>query len=207
MGLIGAAHAGPVRAGWTWLTGVTSATALHAIAIWVWHIPRLLDATLIHEDLHRLQHVCFLATALLFWWAVLRGPRRLYGLGALHAFLTMMHTSLLGALLALAPHLFYPLQTRGAPAFGLTPMEDQQLAGLVMWAPGGVVYMFAGLGLVAAWPSPAAPRRGDGRAGDKLAAAQHSAADPACRDAARIRGGKAGERALQVGRGASVRGE
>lgn len=157
LALTSAGHAGPVRAPWRFLTGQTAATVLHGLAIWVWHIPRLLDATLVDEGLHRLQHVSFLGTALIFWWAVLRGPPRLYGVGAVHVFVTMIHTSLLGALLTLAPRVLYPLQTHDAPAFGLTPLEDQQLAGLFMWVPGGVVYLAAALGLVAVWMRSAAP--------------------------------------------------
>jgi putative membrane protein len=142
---------------WRWLTTPFVATSLHAVAIWVWHIPSLLDGTLQSEGLHRLQHVCFLVTALFFWWAILRRPRRDYGLGALHVFITMVHTGLLGALLTLAPHDAYPLQTQDAPLFGLTPLEDQQLAGLFMWVPGGAIYLACGLGLLWAWLSHRSP--------------------------------------------------
>jgi cytochrome c oxidase assembly factor CtaG len=149
--LIAAAGAGPVQWLWRALTRPTIATLLHAVAIWVWHIPVLLDGTLQSEMLHRAQHFCFLVTALFFWWAILRRPRRDYGLGALHVFITMIHTGLLGALLTLAPHDAYPLQTQDAPLFGLTPLEDQQLAGLFMWVPGGAIYLCCGLALLWAW--------------------------------------------------------
>jgi putative membrane protein len=66
----------------------------------------------------------------------------------------MLHTSALGALLTFAPSAWYPLD--GAPAFGLTALEDQQLGGLVMWLPGGLAYMIAGLAVVRRWLS--APR-------------------------------------------------
>jgi cytochrome c oxidase assembly factor CtaG len=155
--LTGAGHANLVRTAWRFVTGQTAATVLHGLAIWVWHIPRLLDATLVDEGLHRMQHVSFLGSALVFWWAVLRGPKRIYGVGAFHVFATMIHTSLLGALLTLAPRVLYPLQTHDAPAFGLAPLEDQQLAGLLMWAPGSVVYLVAGLGLMSVWLRSAAP--------------------------------------------------
>jgi cytochrome c oxidase assembly factor CtaG len=127
------------------------ATVLHGIAIWVWHIPTLLDATIESSLMHRLQHGSFLMTALFFWWAIIRRPVKDYGLGAAHVFATMVHTGLLGALLTLAPRIFYPLQTLHAPEFGLTPLEDQQLAGLFMWVPGGAVYLGAGLYLLALW--------------------------------------------------------
>ncbi|HZZ89639.1 MAG TPA: cytochrome c oxidase assembly protein [Caulobacteraceae bacterium] len=141
----------PVARLWRFLTGQGVATVLHAVAIWIWHIPRLLDATLQDEGLHRLQHVSFLGTALFFWWAVLKGPRQTFGAGALHVFATMVHTSLLGALITLSPRVLYLAQTVDAPAFGLSPLEDQQLAGLFMWIPGSLAYLAFGLGLAGRW--------------------------------------------------------
>jgi putative membrane protein len=157
LSLISTSGTRPVQWLWSRLTEPTMATLLHAVAIWVWHIPALLDGTLQSELLHRLQHLCFLVTALFFWWAILRMPRRDYGLGALHVFVTMIHTGLLGALLTLSPHDAYPLQTHDAPLFGLTPLEDQQLAGLFMWVPGGAIYLCCGLALLYGWLSRRRP--------------------------------------------------
>ncbi len=117
-----------VQAGWDWASRGTTATTLHAIAIWAWHAPVLFDAAVTNVALHRLQHLSFFATAVLFWWSVLRRSDR--GVAAWHLFLTMLHTSILGALMALAPHVLYLAQTRAAAAWGLTPLEDQQLAGI-----------------------------------------------------------------------------
>jgi cytochrome c oxidase assembly factor CtaG len=149
--LIGLAMTPPLQAVWTWLVDPFTATVLHGVAIWVWHVPALLDSTIASEAMHRLQHISFLLTALFFWWAIVRRPRRDYGLGACHVFVTMVHTGLLGALLTLAPRSFYPLQTRDAALFGLSPLQDQQLAGLVMWVPSGMLYLGAGLLLLVLW--------------------------------------------------------
>lgn len=135
------------RAVWAGLTRPLTATALHAAAIWAWHIPALFDDAVLNVALHRVQHASFLGTALLFWWAVLR--RADFGSACGHVFATLIHTSLLGALLALAPHVLFRVQTAHAPAWGLSPLEDQQLAGLVMWVPAGMVYVGAALALVA----------------------------------------------------------
>lgn len=140
-----------IRGIWRGLMKPLWATILHAIAIWIWHVPSLLDATLRNENLHRLQHVSFLGTALIFWWSLFRLPRREYGAASLYIFATMVHTSILGALLTLAPSVLYPVQTAGAPLFGLTPLEDQQLAGLIMWVPGGALYLLEGLWLATLW--------------------------------------------------------
>lgn len=134
---------------WSVLASGLVATLLHGAVIWIWHVPALFDMTVDHILYHRLQHVSFLATALLFWWAVLWRPGR--GLAAWHLFATMMHTSLLGALMALSPVVLYGAQTRLAPAFGLSPLEDQQLAGMLMWVPAGTVYAGAALYMLAEW--------------------------------------------------------
>jgi putative membrane protein len=138
-----------VRATWRAVTRPLAATVLHGVAIWAWHVPALFDATVIHVGLHRLQHLSFLVTALLFWWALLR--RCDAGAASVHLFLTMLHTGALGALLAFAPQVFYAVQTAGAAGWGLSPLEDQQLAGLVMWIPAGTVYAGAGLLFLARW--------------------------------------------------------
>jgi cytochrome c oxidase assembly factor CtaG len=137
------------RLAWKWLTRPRNATALHGIALWAWHAPPLMDLTITDITLHRLQHLSFFGSALLFWWAMVR--RADYGSAAGHVFITMLHMSVLGALIALAPHVLYGAQTLYAPEWGLTPLEDQQLAGLVMWVPAGTIYAGAALAFVALW--------------------------------------------------------
>lgn len=142
-------QAWPLRWGWTVLTMPVVATVLHGLAIWIWHAPPLFDATVQHVGIHRLQHLSFLLSALLFWWALIR--RCEPGPAAVHVAITMMHTGVLGALLTFAPRVFYGAQTARAGLWGLTPLEDQQLAGLVMWVPAGTVYAAAALAFFAAW--------------------------------------------------------
>jgi putative membrane protein len=102
---------------------------------------------------HWLQHVSFLVTALLFWWALLRGRERErgYGVAVLCLFLTALHNGFLGVLLALSRLPLYPLQSELASAWGLTVLEDQQLAGLIMWVPFGAVYAVAAVILAGVW--------------------------------------------------------
>jgi len=122
---------------------------LHGLAIWLWHVPVLFDAAVDQVALHRLQHLSFFGTAVLFWWAVLW--RSEAGAAAWHVVVTMLHTSVLGALMALAPRVLYVAQTATAAAWGLTPLEDQQLAGLIMWVPAGTIYAGTALALIALW--------------------------------------------------------
>ncbi|MDK4718654.1 cytochrome c oxidase assembly protein [Rhizobium sp. CNPSo 3968] len=138
-----------VRIAWHWLSGGTNATLLHAVAIWAWHAPILFDAAVADVTLHRLQHLSFFATAILFWWSIFWRSNR--GVAAWHLFLTMLHTGALGALMALAPRVLYVAQTHTAETWGLTPLEDQQLAGMVMWIPAGTIYAGVALAMAALW--------------------------------------------------------
>jgi putative membrane protein len=150
-------------AAWSALTDPLSAWALHALALWCWHIPSVFDAAVESPVLHALQHTSFLASALLFWWAALgscaRAGRR--GVAMLLLFTTMLHTGALGALLALASSPWYPHYAQAAGA-GLDPLEDQQLGGLVMWVPGGLAYLATALVVAYHWlagnPRPVARR-------------------------------------------------
>jgi putative membrane protein len=147
---IGRAVRNPVsRSLWRVLTRPLTATALHGIAIWIWHIPIFFDATVTDIALHRLQHLSFFATAVLFWWSLLWRCDAAVAAGEL--FVTMVHTSILGALMVFAPRVLYGVQTSHAADWGLTPLEDQQFAGLVMWVPVGTVYAGAAIAFVARW--------------------------------------------------------
>jgi len=139
----------PIALAWRALTRPVNATLAHGIAIWLWHAPPVFDAAVENLMLHRLQHLSFLVTGLLFWWSLFR--RAEPGAAVGHLFVTMLHMSVLGALIALAPHVFYRVQTADALAFGLTPLQDQQLAGLVMWVPAGTIYAGAALVFAAVW--------------------------------------------------------
>jgi putative membrane protein len=148
-------------ASWSLLTDPVAAWSLHALALWAWHVPRFFEGALASEWLHALQHTSFLATALLFWWAVLgddaRAGRR-SGFALLFLFTTMLHTSVLGALLSLAPTPWYPAYAAHAAALGVDPVEDQQLGGLVMWVPCAFAYIAAGLIVLNRLLVRAAPR-------------------------------------------------
>lgn len=142
----------PVRRGWRTLTHPLSAWTLHAAALWIWHAPPLYQATLRSGAVHVAQHASFLGTALLFWWVLLHSGRRMeHGVGVLYVFTTGMYGSALGALLTFAPTAWYPAYAGSVAAWGLSPLEDQQLGGLIMWIPAGIVYVGAALALLAVW--------------------------------------------------------
>ena len=140
------------RTPWLVITGPLAAWIVHALALWLWHIPAWFDAALASDGLHALQHACFLFSALLYWWSVL-GPSSQRNGGAAMAslFTTMIHTGALGALLTLSPVAWYPAYATRTLVFGLDPLEDQQLGGLVMWIPAGTAYVACGLATAARW--------------------------------------------------------
>jgi cytochrome c2 len=134
-------------------SSVLVAWVVHAAAIVVWHVPALFDAAVHNDAVHAAQHVSFFGTALLFWWGLLRGHdrRRMYGAAVVSVFTTAVYTSVLGALLTVSPYLWYSAYTTSAAAWGVTPLEDQQLGGLIMWVPGGIIYTLVALFMFAAW--------------------------------------------------------
>lgn len=146
-------RAGALMVPWRFASRPVVATVLHGVAIWLWHIPGLFEAALERGALHYAQHASFFGTALLFWWAVLprRGREaRLVG-SIMHLFITAMHTGLLGVLLLVSPRLWYPANAGISELWGLRPLEDQQVAGLVMWVPAGLVYAGVALLLAGIW--------------------------------------------------------
>jgi cytochrome c oxidase assembly factor CtaG len=111
----------------------------------------LFDAALASEPLHRLQHASFFVTALLFSHAMLCGRTRAVGIALFCLFATILHTGLLGILITFAREPLYAYDGAALAAWGWTAIEDQQLAGLIMWVPGGVLYTIAALALVGMW--------------------------------------------------------
>jgi putative membrane protein len=155
LAIAGAWHrAGGVRHAWRWVSGATVAWVLHLAALYVWHLPVLYQAALASELLHALEHAFFLGTGLLFWYALLRltSHRRTgHGAAVLYLFAAAMAETPLGALMLFSQQLWYPVYAATAPAYGLTGLEDQQLAGTIMWVPPGVLMLGIATVMFLAW--------------------------------------------------------
>ena len=143
----------PVVRAWNFITGPLVVTILHAVALWIWHLPSWYQATLRSDFIHALQHTSFLLTAALFWWALIHGRygRMGYGVSVVYVFVTAAHSGALGALIAFSPRVLYPIYQSTTMQWGLDPIEDQQLAGILMWIPAGILMTILGVALFAAW--------------------------------------------------------
>jgi putative membrane protein len=138
---------------WRVISNPFAAFMIHGVALWIWHIPSWFQATIESDLIHALQHMSFLFSALLFWWALMQGRQRAsgYGLAVLYMFTTALHSGLLGALLTFTTKVWYPAYRNTSQPWGFTALEDQQLGGLIMWIPAGLIYIVAGLALFAGW--------------------------------------------------------
>jgi putative membrane protein len=147
---------------WDRLTGPLTVLLMHAFVLWIWHVPALFEAALRNESIHAVQHLGFFLTAALFWWSLLHGRygRIGYGAGVFYVFATAMHTEILGALLTFGGRTWYPTHAARTAASGMNAVDDQHLAGVLMWVPFGAVFLVVGLALLAAWLGEAERRVG-----------------------------------------------
>jgi putative membrane protein len=140
-----------VRAGWSAISRPLTAWLIQGIVIWIWHVPMLFQATLHSDVAHAAQHTAFLGSAVLFWWSTAHCPRTARGLAIVYLFATAVHTGVLGALMAFARTPWYPDYAARVAAWGLSPLGDQQLAGLIMWIPASAAYLIAALATTHRW--------------------------------------------------------
>lgn len=124
------------------LTYPAIAFVLYNIDFWLWHAPVLYDATLVNEKVHILEHLTFIVFAIIYWWPIFSPVKELPRLSIegqiLYMFLGGMPTVALGAGLTFAPPLYEPY-IHAPRVWGLSPATDQQLGGLIMWIPGGLI--------------------------------------------------------------------
>jgi cytochrome c oxidase assembly factor CtaG len=127
------------------LTHPAIALPLFVAATWLWHAPGVYDLALRSPGWHLLQHACFLGTALLFWYPVVRPypshPRWSTWLLFPYLLLADVQNTVLSALLTFSNHLWYPYYAQVPRLGGLSALDDQAAAGVLMWVPGSVVFL------------------------------------------------------------------
>jgi putative membrane protein len=127
---------------------------LHVATLWFWHARVPYDAALANEFVHVVEHASFLVTAVLFWRVIAgaRGAGRVsHGFGVVLVFAMALQSVFLSVLLTFARTPWYASYAATTRPWGLEQIADQQLAGAIMWVPGGLVYVAAGLALTVAW--------------------------------------------------------
>jgi putative membrane protein len=137
------------RPGWTLVAAV-----VHVAVLWAWHVPLAYEAALRSTLVHAAEHATMLGTAVALWVGVVttHGPRRqAHPVGALALFLVATLTVGLGTLLVFSPRVWYPTYEAAAAARGTSALDDQHLAGALMWTFGGIGAMALGSLLIGVW--------------------------------------------------------
>ncbi|MFN7138970.1 MAG: cytochrome c oxidase assembly protein [Limisphaerales bacterium] len=126
----------------------------YGLTLWVWHLPALYQAALRNQGVHELQHICFFVVSCVFWRVLLDPLKRLKlnrAWGIFYLFATSLHATLLGVFMALSPKVWYPDYEATVASWNFSAIEDQQLAGLIMWMPACAVYALVAAFLFATW--------------------------------------------------------
>ena len=141
----------PLRRIFGRLTHPLTALVLFVAATWIWHAPPVYDVALRSNGWHYLQHVCFLGTALVFWYPIVRPyparPRWSPWLLLPCLFLADLSNTALAALLTFSDRLLYPYYAEVPRLAGLSPLDDQSAAGVVMWVPGSLAFLLPLFGI------------------------------------------------------------
>ncbi len=110
-----------------------------------WHVPALYNAAMENHDIHILEHLMFMAAAVLMWWPLSSQlpelPRLAYPGQMLYCFLMTIPMSVVAIYITMADSVLYPFYSSAPRIMKLSPMEDQLLGGLIMWVPGGILFM------------------------------------------------------------------
>src|SRR5262249_6177251 len=133
------------------LTHPLAALLLFTAATWFWHVPPVYDLALRSSGWHYLQHVCFLGTALLFWYPIVRPyparPRWSSWLLLPVLLFADLSNTVLSALLTFSDRVLYPYYSEVPRLGGLSAVEDQSAAGVLMWIPGSIAFLLPLLGI------------------------------------------------------------
>ncbi len=133
------------------VTSLAVVWALNTLVTWAWHFPSLYEAALRADLVHALEHGSFLAISVLFWAVVLGATGGGLAGRVFLVFATALQSAALGAVIAFADSPLYSADVLGAPGWGLTPLEDQQLAGALMWVLPGILYLVVMVALLFVW--------------------------------------------------------
>ncbi|HKW10606.1 MAG TPA: cytochrome c oxidase assembly protein [Gemmatimonadaceae bacterium] len=134
----------PVAAVARWITNPLHAFAIFNVVMCGWHLPPLYNLALAHHPVHIVQHLTFLVASVLMWWPILSPlpelPRLAYPMQMLYLFLMSIPMSIVAVYIAYADAVLYPAYAAAPRIWGISPMQDQLIGGLIMWIPGGLFF-------------------------------------------------------------------
>lgn len=163
-----------VRSAARWLTRPVVAFGLYTVSFTGWHLQPAYDLMMRNHNVHIATHLQFMVTAMIMWWPVLSPlrevPRMAYGGQMLYLFLIGIPMMVVAALITLAEVVLYPWYSASPRVWGITPLDDQRLGGIIMWVPGGLFYWVMMSFVFFAWV------RSERRADEAEAAARERAA-------------------------------
>lgn len=135
---------GPVAAVARAITGPRVAFAIFNLVLGAWHLPPLYNSAMYFHEVHILQHLMFLVAAVIMWWPMLSPmpelPRLSYPGQMLYSFLMTLPMTVISIFIVYADHVLYPAYASAPRLWGLSPLADQRLGGLIMWIPGGLFF-------------------------------------------------------------------
>jgi putative membrane protein len=110
-----------------------------------WHLPPLYNAAMAHHSIHIFEHLTFMVAAVLMWWPLMSQlpelPRLAYPGQMLYSFLMSIPMSIIAVYIAMSDHILYPAYAAAPRVLPLSPLEDQLLGALIMWIPGGLIFV------------------------------------------------------------------
>jgi putative membrane protein len=110
-----------------------------------WHLPVFYNAAMANHNIHILEHLMFMAAAVLMWWPLTSQlpelPRLSYPGQMLYCFLMIIPMSIVAIYISMAEQVLYPAYSAAPRITSLSPLDDQLLGGLIMWVPGGMIFM------------------------------------------------------------------
>jgi putative membrane protein len=145
------------------LTDARVAFLFFNIVVAVWHLPPAYNTAMAWHPVHIVQHLMFLASATLMWWPLTSPlpelPRLAYPGQMLYCFLMSIPMSLVAIYITLADHVLYPAYSAAPRLWGITPLADQQIGGLIMWVPGGLFFLLVMSVVFFRWSAAGADHR------------------------------------------------
>lgn len=126
------------------VTKPISCFVIFNVVIAAWHLPPLYNLAMRHHPVHIAEHLMFMASAVIMWWPYLSPlpelPRLAYPGQMLYSFLMSLPMSIVAIYITMADHVLYPAYSSAPRIWGISPLQDQQIGGLIMWIPGGLFF-------------------------------------------------------------------